>query len=73
MKRQLDDPTGNTSNSSKIHLNEEMEKKELRMRDIQKEIALKYNLNIKNDIRKIETEQEQKVLNYVAALGKSQA
>ena len=58
MKKQLDDPNTNTSNSTKIHLNEEMEKKELRMRDIQKEIALKYNLNIKNDIKKIEIEQE---------------
>jgi hypothetical protein len=42
------------------------------MNEIKKEIAIKFNINIARDIRKIDAEQEYKILDFISALSKSQ-
>lgn len=41
------------------------------MNELKKEIDIKFNTNISRDVKKIEAEQENKILDFISALSKS--
>lgn len=73
LQRQLDDPNSSGTSMSKIQLSQQIQTIQAQMKTIKQEIALKYNINILQGLKKIEAEQEQKVLHFVSALSQSQA
>lgn len=58
---------------NKIQLNEQIQTLSVQMSETRKIIKQKYNLNIQNQMKRLEIEQETKILKFLAAYGKSKA
>ena len=71
-QKDLDDPNNSQTCASKIQLNEQIQNLNFDLNEIKKEINNKYNKNIIAELKKLELEQETKVLKFINALGRSQ-
>lgn len=61
------------AHKTQINLSDQIQKISLSLSQIRQQIHEKYNRNIIKSMRRLDIEQETKLLKFISALGKSQA